>query len=285
MVKRQGKREGQYHVWPEYNEGDIRGITFMFCSNCGKEIRDNSNFCPYCGVVKRAIPSETIKQTPVQDTFVSTKKNGSKAFKFCPNCGKAIGENSDFCPYCGSAERAIPSKTAEQTSVQNTSVTAWQNRFKDFLRRKWSEDKGHVVGATLLILSIVCIMVYSAIKHRQEVYIETLADAPEKFVGRDICTEGWVTGRSEEDWIFAVSELPPDTPAPDVIAVCSSFSLREFGLHATIESTVNSKPVMTIHVLVFRMCVSSSKSDQSANSITSSIISISAKSSPSVATP
>ena len=189
----------------------------MFCSNCGKEIRDNSNFCPYCGVVKRAIPSETIKQTPVQDTFVSTKKNGSKAFKFCPNCGKAIGENSDFCPYCGSAERAIPSKTVEQTPVQNTSVTAWQSRFKDFWRRKWSEDKGHVVGATLLILSIVCIMVYSAIKHRQEVYIETLADAPEKFVGRDICTEGWVTGRSEEDWIFAVSELPPDTPAREIV--------------------------------------------------------------------
>lgn len=47
MVKRQGKREGQYHVWPEYNEGDIRGITFMFCSNCGKEIRAKVTILPY----------------------------------------------------------------------------------------------------------------------------------------------------------------------------------------------------------------------------------------------
>lgn len=189
----------------------------MFCSNCGKEIRDNSNFCPYCGVVKRAIPSETVKQTLVQDTSVSVKKNGFKAFKFCPNCGKAIGENSDFCSYCGSVKRAIPSKTVEQTPVQNTSVTAWQSRFKDFWRRKWSEDKQVVVVGALLVLSIVCIVAYNVIKHRHDVYIDALADAPEKFVGRDICTEGWVTRRSEEDWIFTVSELPPDKPARRIV--------------------------------------------------------------------
>ncbi len=79
----------------------------MFCSNCGKEIRENSNFCPYCGIVKRAIPSETVRQTLVQDTSAAAKKNGFKAFIFCSNCGKAIGKNSDFCPYCGTVEREI----------------------------------------------------------------------------------------------------------------------------------------------------------------------------------
>ena len=52
----------------------------MFCSNCGKEIRDNSNFCPYCGVVKRAIPSETARQTLIQDASVATKQNRVKGF-------------------------------------------------------------------------------------------------------------------------------------------------------------------------------------------------------------
>ena len=205
MVKQQGKRECQYHVWPEYNEGDIRGITFMFCSNCGKEIRDNSNFCPYCGSVKRVNPSEAVKQTPVQDTSVSVKKNGSKAFKFCPNCGKAIGENSDFCPYCGSVKRTIPSKTVEQTSAQNTSAATWQNRFKNFLRRKWSEDKNAMVVIPLLVLSIVCIVVYCA---KTNVYIGTLANDCEKFVGRDIRIDGWVEGRSEENPFFVVCEMP-----------------------------------------------------------------------------
>ncbi len=183
----------------------------MFCSNCGKEIRDNSNFCPYCGIVKRAIPSETVKQTPVQDTSVSVKKNGSKVFKSCPNCGKAIGENSAFCPYCGSAERAIPSKTVEQTPVQNTSVAAWQSRFKDFWKRKWSEDKQAVVVSALLVLSIVCIMVCGMIKRHTSEYInegiEIVNNDFRKFTGKNICVKGWV-GRLEEDWMFTISENP-----------------------------------------------------------------------------
>ncbi|MCI9486456.1 MAG: zinc ribbon domain-containing protein [Lachnospiraceae bacterium] len=180
----------------------------MFCSNCGKEIRDNSNFCPYCGVVKRAIPSETVKQTPVQDTSVSVKKNGSKVFKFCPNCGKAIGENSAFCPYCGSAERAIPSKTVEQTPVQNTSVAAWQSRFKDFWKRKWSEDKQAVVVSSLLVLSIVCIVVYGYLKNRyQEAIIGNLVNFSGAYVGDEIYVEGWVV-RSKEDGFFLVYDTP-----------------------------------------------------------------------------
>lgn len=192
----------------------------MFCSNCGKEIRDNSNFCPYCGVVKRAIPSETVKQTPVQDTSASTKKNGSKAFKFCPNCGKAIGGNSDFCPYCGSAERAILSKTVEQTSVQDTSVAAWQNRFKDFWKRRSLQEKQAMVIIPLIVLSILGIMVYHAIKNRYtytQIDIDSLVESPEKFVGRDICVKGWQISRLDENRTFGITDRPNRPHEQDVL--------------------------------------------------------------------
>lgn len=180
----------------------------MFCSNCGKEIRENSNFCPYCGIAKKTIPSEAAKQIPVQDTSVSAKKNGFKAFKLCSNCGKAIGENSDFCPYCGTVERAIPSKTVEQTPVQNTSVTAWQSRFKDFWMRKWSEDKNAMVVIPLLVLSIVCIVVYGMIKNRyKEAFIGNLVNSHGGYVGEEIYVEGWAV-RSKEDGIFFVYDTP-----------------------------------------------------------------------------
>ena len=180
----------------------------MFCSNCGKEIRDNSNFCPYCGSVKRVNPSEAVKQTPVQDTSVSVKKNGSKAFKFCPNCGKAIGEGSEVCPYCGSTERAIPSKTVEQTSVQNTSAAARQNRFKDFWKRRSSEEKYAMVIESLFVLLFVCLMVYFGTQKRYaRMSIENLVESPEGRVGAEFCVEGWVA-RSKEDGIFYVYNTP-----------------------------------------------------------------------------
>lgn len=57
----------------------------MFCSKCGKEIDDNSEFCPFCGV------SIELKED---------KKDVMKV-KFCPKCNKEYDNKLAFCKICG----------------------------------------------------------------------------------------------------------------------------------------------------------------------------------------
>ena len=56
----------------------------MRCSECGREIPDDSLFCPECG------KQQTIGQKPQKEKM-----------KRCTNCGCKIPEDSAFCPECG----------------------------------------------------------------------------------------------------------------------------------------------------------------------------------------
>lgn len=56
----------------------------MRCSECGREIPDDSVFCPECG------KQQTIGQKPQKEKM-----------KRCTNCGCKIPEDSAFCPECG----------------------------------------------------------------------------------------------------------------------------------------------------------------------------------------
>ena len=53
----------------------------MRCSECGREIPDDSVFCPECG------KQQTIGQKPQKEKM-----------KRCTNCGCKIPEDSAFCP-------------------------------------------------------------------------------------------------------------------------------------------------------------------------------------------
>lgn len=52
----------------------------MYCTYCGKQIADDSRFCPYCG-----------KSTKYEKQIV------------CPICGNILNQDSRFCCYCGSS--------------------------------------------------------------------------------------------------------------------------------------------------------------------------------------
>jgi len=54
----------------------------MFCTNCGKEIPNDSKFCEYCG-----------------EKIYIEKKNDDIT-KYCPFCKKEISINDEICPYC-----------------------------------------------------------------------------------------------------------------------------------------------------------------------------------------
>jgi hypothetical protein len=81
----------------------------MFCSNCGKEIADNSKFCQFCGA-KIQDNSEIIKQK----TVVDTKKCSVCGFEYpvskriCPNCtaDNLSQDKIDDIQNCGQYEKA-----------------------------------------------------------------------------------------------------------------------------------------------------------------------------------
>lgn len=54
----------------------------MFCSECGKEIRDDATLCPYCGFTVNPKAQETQK-------------------KFCTHCGTEVKDDMQFCSQCG----------------------------------------------------------------------------------------------------------------------------------------------------------------------------------------
>ncbi|MBO4698513.1 zinc ribbon domain-containing protein [bacterium] len=58
------------------------------CANCGKAIKKDFDFCPYCG---------------------------ASQIKKCPNCGTVLKEDFKFCPKCG--EKLVPGNDAQNPST------------------------------------------------------------------------------------------------------------------------------------------------------------------------
>ena len=65
----------------------------LFCKNCGRELEDDSKFCPGCGMpIQKPKIIEVIK---------------------CRNCGSKIEDDNKFCPQCGTPILESNIKTTE----------------------------------------------------------------------------------------------------------------------------------------------------------------------------
>ena len=75
-----------------------------YCSNCGKQIQDNSEFCSGCGQrLNNQVPPSSINSnsTCINNDNREPKAERSSNMAFCQNCGKQIQDNSEFCSSCG----------------------------------------------------------------------------------------------------------------------------------------------------------------------------------------
>lgn len=66
----------------------------MFCKFCGKEIADDSTFCPNCG---NSVSNVSPAVLPSSPSVEEEKGDGMN----CTNCGKELQKGEHFCGNCG----------------------------------------------------------------------------------------------------------------------------------------------------------------------------------------
>ena len=93
----------------------------MFCTKCGKEVSDDANFCPNCGVRTRKGVEElkdglskvgeeiskglSIAAKEIEKAFKiardSIRESTIREVVICPNCGEKNLDDANFCNKCG----------------------------------------------------------------------------------------------------------------------------------------------------------------------------------------
>lgn len=108
----------------------------MFCKNCGKEIRDDSQFCWNCGTRAEIKKDEP---TTIEDIDVTPKKIK------CKSCDNEIYENIDVCPHCGIRLRIVV--------IKNPGVAAILSFFIPGLGHIYNGEI--IIGMAFLIIEIL----------------------------------------------------------------------------------------------------------------------------------
>lgn len=83
----------------------------MFCRKCGRQIPDDSDFCPECGVRNcveiEAEPPKLVKRSifggvSLEKDNVATNESNAVQISdmICRNCGKRLDAAWVHCPYC-----------------------------------------------------------------------------------------------------------------------------------------------------------------------------------------
>lgn len=76
------------------------------CSECGREIPDDMDFCPFCGCMK--------------NTAICFDDKGNYSPGVCANCGEPIEPGSHFCGKCGNkVQSSAPAVSVRMTLRKN----------------------------------------------------------------------------------------------------------------------------------------------------------------------
>lgn len=117
-----------------------------FCPNCGKQVKDDAEFCSNCG-----------------HHFVPAKPKQ----KYCPNCGKPVKNNAEFCPNCGealsvkakqvqTAKAKIEAQNQVQPETHTQSVTTpTPSRSRSGQKKQTDSRKAKKIGWGIGIAAII----------------------------------------------------------------------------------------------------------------------------------
>lgn len=132
------------------------------CSNCGKQIDGNFEFCPYCGAKVENQKKCAVCGTVLNDDYLFCPVCGSSVSgeKICPSCGKKAEGEFGFCPHCGTAYannftagvKAETTKERQVKRVRKSDKTSLLTKFKA-QRKNIEKIAFTVIMAVILVCS------------------------------------------------------------------------------------------------------------------------------------
>lgn len=168
----------------------------MYCKFCGKQIAEDSVFCPYCG-----------KSTKFKEQLI------------CPKCGKTLKEDSLFCCYCGSS---IPTQHKSKELILKIPKIDIQSLLKSKFFKIY-----------VLWMAINCILLYKAQNAYSNYFNSTNVSHISDYYSRmdkDIHPEDWLypfqnifSGIKGQDpvYVYDISEfILYIVVVPIVLSVC-----------------------------------------------------------------
>ncbi len=123
----------------------------MFCQNCGKELPNDSAFCPECGAKLEAQESQPKVVSQENDS-------GTKA---CINCGARIPIDSRFCPECRTKQNdsdILQMQPRAQSNRNNQQQASAQKPLTPEEQAKLKK-RNKIIGITVAAALGVCLII------------------------------------------------------------------------------------------------------------------------------
>jgi len=95
----------------------------MYCSNCGKQIKDGSKFCNFCGATQ-----------DVEEDVVVIKKVTEGTSHKCPYCGEILPFDAIICPSCGKEIRDKGSVESVNELVEKLKLESSEERKVELIK-------------------------------------------------------------------------------------------------------------------------------------------------------
>ena len=119
-----------------------------FCSNCGKQVNEESKFCPECGF------------SLTGETYNSNFQQNNASGTICPKCGSLIPFGNVSCTRCGALLNPDNHTAATVLGyICSVVIPLFGIIFGIYLLTRQNKDV-HKHGIIMIILSIVLIVIY-----------------------------------------------------------------------------------------------------------------------------
>ena len=133
------------------------------CQRCGKEIREDDRFCPYCGTLQENVRN-------------------------CPVCGHQLRDDENYCAYCGtkvtSSQQQMSTNTFYSTYSTFHSMNSSRDDMSMYEKREEPKEDGQKVWLNWkLWIALVLIL---AVGFVADVYSSSGSGIP---VSQDICRQ------------------------------------------------------------------------------------------------
>lgn len=203
----------------------------MFCTRCGKDIKEGNRFCEGCGapapqeeapsvstaavtepLTPMGSPSSTMP-LPVAANMSADRGSSSETSKaFCTGCGAPLQEGTTFCTRCG---RAVSGAGASPSRHSTTSAPTTGPA------EKAGSNKGLIIGlvaAGVVLLAAAGVVLYLLLGQSAPSSEQAAVDAPAASVetvqeAPDVAEEE--TANSNESASGEASPAAQETPEPE----------------------------------------------------------------------